>query len=64
MKLNGQDFPLDRELSAEQLLIRAGFELTRIAVMLNGEILPRGRLAETLVGPDDQLEVLSFVGGG
>ena len=64
MKLNGQNIPLEREISVQELLIGAGFQLERIAVMLNGEILPRSQLSSVLIKPDDELEVLSFVGGG
>ena len=43
---------------------RAGLEGKRIAVEMNGEIVPRSRYGETRVAPGDQLEVVAAVGGG
>ena len=36
----------------------------RIAVERNGEIVPKGRHDETLVGPADRFEIVAAVGGG
>jgi sulfur carrier protein len=36
----------------------------RIAVELNGQLVPRTRYAETPVGDGDRLEIVGAVGGG
>jgi sulfur carrier protein len=36
----------------------------RLAVERNGEIVPRGRHAETQLAPGDKLEIVVAVGGG
>ena len=36
----------------------------RVAVELNGEIVPRARWAETPIKDRDRLEIVHFVGGG
>jgi sulfur carrier protein len=36
----------------------------RIAVERNGEIVPKGRYADTLVAASDRLEIVAAVGGG
>jgi sulfur carrier protein len=36
----------------------------RVAVELNGEIVPRAHWVETIVEEGDRLEVVHFVGGG
>ena len=64
MILNGQTFHLAEPATIMELLIEAGFEAGRVAVMRNGEIVPRTELAECVVTEDDNLEVVSFVGGG
>ncbi|MDL2259772.1 sulfur carrier protein ThiS [Deltaproteobacteria bacterium OttesenSCG-928-K17] len=65
MKINGKFVEtLTGLISLEELLRRAGFDVARVAVMVGGEIVPRDKLAETLAGDDDELEVVSFVGGG
>ncbi len=64
MKLNGERKNLDQPVKAAELLTGEGFDLTRVAVMINGRIVPKSDLDETLVGEGDNLEVVSFVGGG
>ena len=64
MILNGQPRPLDGPALASDLLIREGFDLARVAVMLNGQIVARADLGATLVHDGDRLEVVAFVGGG
>ena len=36
----------------------------RIAIERNGEIVPKGRYDETVVGPNDRFEIVAAVGGG
>ena len=47
------------------VLVRA-LNLTgkRIAIERNGEIVPKGRYDETVVGPNDRFEIVAAVGGG
>ena len=46
------------------LLERENFRADRVAVERNGEIVRRASFGETELGPEDVLEVVSFVGGG
>jgi sulfur carrier protein len=62
--LNGQTLRLDAPLTVAELLKSQGMSGKRIAVERNGEIVPRGRHAETWIAPDDRLEVVVAVGGG
>ena len=41
-----------------------GFNLLKIAVMKNGDIVPKAEYDKTLINDNDSLEVVSFVGGG
>lgn len=41
-----------------------GFDVARVAVELNGEILPKRNFSETTLHSDDKVEIVSFVGGG
>lgn len=45
-------------------LQQEGYQLERIAVERNGEILPKKEYEHTLLQEDDTVEVVSFVGGG
>ena len=40
------------------------YDLKRIAVEINGQIVPKAKYAETLLKDGDVVEVVSFVGGG
>lgn len=45
-------------------LERTTYDLTRIAVERNGEIVPKASYSSTVLEDGDSLEVVSFVGGG
>ncbi|MBQ6474551.1 MAG: sulfur carrier protein ThiS [Victivallales bacterium] len=45
-------------------LAEARYDLQRVAVERNGEIVPKAKYAETVLQDGDVLEVVSFVGGG
>ncbi len=64
MKLNGQQYEMEGAGPLSDILEKAGFQRERVAVMLNGQIVPRGKLDSTEVKAEDELEVVSFVGGG
>ncbi len=64
MVLNGVEKALMGNCSVEELLVQEGFRMERVAVELNGEILPKASYATTFLGEADKLEVVSFVGGG
>lgn len=64
MKINGKEISIDSEIILDKLLEEQGFEIRKIAVMKNGEIVPKAEYGNTFAAPDDTLEVVSFVGGG
>ena len=64
MKLNGQQYEMEGAGPLSDILEEAGFPRECVAVMLNGQIVPRGKLDSTEVKAEDELEVVSFVGGG
>ena len=63
VKVNGQDTEAQEKTIAEYLKT-ANYDQKRIAVELNGEIVPKAQYANTLLKNGDCLEVVSFVGGG
>ncbi|UQZ90918.1 thiamine biosynthesis protein ThiS [Deltaproteobacteria bacterium Smac51] len=64
MRLNGQPYETETPRPLAEILREAGFDCERVAVMLNGRIVPRDQLDSARVAADDELEVVSFVGGG
>ena len=64
MKVNGEIKSLEAEISLEDFLTGEGYQIARIAVESNGEIVPKGEYANVILSDADTLEVVSFVGGG
>ncbi len=65
MIINGENHVLTEPATLVDVLRGAGYDLSRpLAVEQNGHIVPRTRFEDTLVRPDDRLEVVHFVGGG
>lgn len=63
VKINGTELDLVGRTLADYLA-EAGFNLTRVAVERNGEIVPKRLYGETILTDGDALEVVGFVGGG
>ena len=59
MKLNGTIYHLE-----QPIILLDGFQTQRIAVEMNGAIIPKATYHQVTVTNDDTLEVVSFVGGG
>lgn len=64
MHLNGEELTLTANTILAELLQQQGYPVDKVAVELNGEIIPRKRHAEVMVTAADRLEVVCFVGGG
>jgi len=62
--VNGEAHRLQAPLNVHELLERLQMAGKKVAVERNGEIVPRGLHAETLVLNGDQLEIVVAVGGG
>ena len=64
MKLNGTIYHLEQPVILLDLLNEYAFQTQRIAVEMNGAIIPKATYEQVTVTNDDTLEVVSFVGGG
>jgi sulfur carrier protein len=64
VQVNGEDREIADGARLEQLLDTLGVERSRVAVELNSEVVRRARHAEVVLKPGDQIEIVSFVGGG
>ncbi|MDE5648725.1 MAG: sulfur carrier protein ThiS [Oscillospiraceae bacterium] len=64
MKINGKEVKLENQTVLSGILENQGFNLLKIAVMKNGDIVPKAEYDKTLINDNDSLEVVSFVGGG
>ena len=64
IKVNGKEIELEKAASVEMYLESTGYQMKRIAVELNGEILPKNEYADRILKDGDRMEVVTFVGGG
>ena len=62
--VNGETTPLERPEPLAALLARLKLDPIRIAVEVNGEVVPRRRHGEAVVRPGDRIEIVTLVGGG
>lgn len=63
VKINGEELELAGKTLAEYLAA-TDYDIKRIAVERNGEIIPKSQYAETVLETGDCVEIVSFVGGG
>jgi len=64
IELNGQPRHIPEATTLAQLLAGEGLAERRVAVEVNGEIVPRGQHATHALGPGDRVEVVHALGGG
>ena len=62
--VNGKPIQLASEMSVADYLEQNNYQIKRIAVELNEEILPKYSYSDTMLKDGDRLEVVTFVGGG
>lgn len=64
MRVNGRVLQVAPGQTLLEFLNSQGFDVKRVAVELNGEIVPRTSFPSMGLGDADTLEVVQFVGGG
>lgn len=63
VRINGENVNADGKTLTEYLKTTA-YNLTRIAVERNGDIVPKSQYEATILCDGDMVEIVSFVGGG
>ena len=63
VKINGEDIAA-AGMTVAEYLASAQYDLMRIAVERNCEIVPKAKYAEVVLEAGDVVEVVNFVGGG
>ena len=64
ISVNGKTRTLEAELSLQDLLQDLGMTTVRIAVELNGNIVPRSQFSSQLISNLDSIEIVQAIGGG
>lgn len=62
--INGESRQFPSPLTVAELVSALNHAGKRIAVERNGDIVPRGRHAETALADGDRIEIVVAVGGG
>lgn len=62
--LNGEHREWPRAMTVDHLLQDLALDSRVVAVELNRVVVKRGRYVDTLVHDGDNVEIVSFVGGG
>ncbi len=63
VKINGKYFDINGKTLTEYLS-ETDYDVRRIAVECNGEIVPKTQYEKIVLADGDEIEVVSFVGGG
>ncbi len=63
VRINGEELNVTGRTVAE-FLTESGYDISRVAVELNGDILPKVQYDSTVLQDGDSVEIVSFVGGG
>ena len=63
VKVNGEPLDIAGKTIAEYLAT-TNYDMKRIAVERNGDIVRKAQYGETVLRDGDSIEVVSFVGGG
>ncbi len=64
VKINGECIENIAGKTIAEYLTESGYDIKRVAVELNGDILPKAQYDSTVLQDGDSVEVVSFVGGG
>ena len=63
VKVNGTELDIAGKTITEYLST-TGYDMKRIAIERNGDIVPKAQYGETVLLDGDSLEIVRFVGGG
>ena len=64
MKVNGEQIQLTKATTLEEFLKEQGYNIQRIAIERNDEIVPRENFSDVMLNDSDIIEVVHFMCGG
>ena len=64
MRVNGKEIELKRGMTLAEFLAEHNYRAELVAVERNGQIVPRAEFSAAILTDSDELEIVSFVGGG
>lgn len=64
MKVNGKEILLNKCKSLKDYLLENNYDISKVAVELDGHIIKRATYEEVTLNENSCLEIVCFVGGG
>ncbi len=64
IKINGEPMDHAEGKSLSAYLSESGYKREMVAVERNGKIVPKSEYDDTVLRDNDEVEIVSFVGGG
>ena len=64
MRVNGVEIVLNEKCALKDFLLKEGYDIMRVAVERNGEIVMKSGFDTVKLSDDDILEIVAFIGGG
>ena len=64
IQLNGKKVKIQRNLSIKDLIKKYKLKENKIAIELNGTILPKDHYKNKKIKNNDKIEIVQFIGGG
>ncbi|MFP4080025.1 MAG: sulfur carrier protein ThiS [Ectothiorhodospira sp.] len=64
LTVNGETRRISEETTAQTLLEELGLTGRRLAMEVNGELVPRSTFTEHRFAPGDRVEIVQAIGGG
>lgn len=64
MKINGQESYLDAGISVSEMLKKLDIAAEKVIIEINLEIIEKDKYSETKIKEDDNVEIITFMGGG
>ncbi|TWU35001.1 sulfur carrier protein ThiS [Novipirellula artificiosorum] len=62
--VNGQQVQIESSMSVQQMLDTVDVPPNYLAVEINANVVPREQYASTMVRDNDEIELVTLVGGG
>jgi thiamine biosynthesis protein ThiS len=62
--LNGKEFEISTEQTLEMFLKNQNLEKEKIAIEIDGEVIPKSSHNNFFIKPNMKIEIITFVGGG
>tara|TARA_Y100000996_G_C22529541_1_gene645933 strand:- start:214 stop:417 length:204 start_codon:yes stop_codon:yes gene_type:complete len=64
IQLNGKKITINKNMTISNVLVKYKLDNKKVAIELNGEILPKNKYNKKKLQDNDKIEIVHFIGGG